>query len=72
MLQQAEAAKRAGTNGKRGQEIAAKEPRVGTTDPDARVMKMANGGYDPAFNVRLATDTEGRAILRAGRSWRST
>jgi hypothetical protein len=60
---QAEAAKRAGVNGKRGQQIAEKEPRVSTTDPDARVMKMANGGFNPAFNVRIATDTESRAIL---------
>jgi hypothetical protein len=27
------------------------------------VMKMANGGYSPAANVQLATDTESRAIL---------
>ena len=26
-------------------------------------MKMANGGYNPAANVQLATDTESRAIL---------
>jgi hypothetical protein len=52
---QAGAAKRAGINGKRGQQIAEREPRVSTTDPDARVMpfgsaqgEMANGGYNPA------------------------
>jgi hypothetical protein len=28
-----------------------------------RVMKMANGGFNPAVNVQLATDTESRAIL---------
>jgi transposase len=37
--------------------------RVSTTDPDARVMKMANGGYDPAFNVQFATDAESRIIV---------
>src|SRR5205823_5999956 len=31
--------------------------RVSTTDPEARVMKMADGGYRPAYNVQLATDT---------------
>src|SRR5713226_7846145 len=31
--------------------------RVSTTDPQARVMKMGDGGYRPAFNVQLATDT---------------
>jgi transposase len=32
------------------------EPRVSTTDADARVMKMPDGGYRPAYNVQLATD----------------
>jgi transposase len=42
---------------------AAKKPddkakaRVSTTDPEARVMKMADGGFRPAVNVQLATDT---------------
>ena len=31
--------------------------RVSTTDPDVRVMKMADGGYRPAYNVEFATDT---------------
>lgn len=39
------------------------EARVSTTDPDARVMKMADGGYRPAYNVQLATDVDSRAIL---------
>src|SRR5690606_17996442 len=34
-----------------------------TTDPDARVMKMADGGYRPAYNVQLATDVDSRAIV---------
>jgi transposase len=37
--------------------------RVSTTDPDARTMKMANGGYDPAFNVQFATDADSRVIV---------
>ena len=32
------------------------EPRVSATDPDARVMKMPDGGYRPAYNAQLATD----------------
>jgi transposase len=32
------------------------EPRVSTTDPEARVMKMADGGFRPAFNAQLAVD----------------
>jgi transposase len=39
------------------------EARVSTTDPDARVMKMADGGYRPAYNVQLATDVDSRAIV---------
>lgn len=37
--------------------------RVSTTDPDARKMKMANGGYDPAYNVQFATDADSRVIV---------
>jgi transposase len=59
---QAEAAQRAG-QGKCGDQIRARQPRVSTTDAATRVMKMANGGYSPAANVQLATDTESRAIL---------
>jgi transposase len=40
-----------------------KEPRVSTTDAEATVMKMANGGFNPAVNVQFATDTESRAIV---------
>ncbi len=36
--------------------------RVSTTDAEARVMKMADGGYRPAYNVQLATDTETQII----------
>lgn len=39
------------------------EARVSTTDPDARVMKMADGGYRPAYNVQFATDVDSRAIV---------
>jgi transposase len=59
---QAEAARRAG-QGKRGQQIRERQPRVSTTDAAARVMKMPNGGFNPAVNVQLATDTESRAIM---------
>jgi transposase len=31
------------------------EPRASTTDPDARIMKMPDGGFRPAYNVELAT-----------------
>jgi hypothetical protein len=59
---QAEAARRAG-HGKRGEQIRARQPRVSTSDAEARVMKMPNGGFNPAVNVQLATDTVSCAIL---------
>jgi transposase len=59
---QADRAERAG-QGEYGQKIREKELRVSTTDPEARVMKMANGGYHPAFNVQLASDPQSRAIV---------
>ena len=59
---QAEAEKRAG-QGKSGQKVRARQPRVSTTDPEARRMKMPNGGFNPAVNVQLATDTASRAIV---------
>lgn len=37
--------------------------RVSTTDPEARVMHMADGGFRPAFNVQTATDTESRLVV---------
>jgi len=59
---QEEAAQKAGS-GKHGQKIRDKEPRVSTSDAEARVMKMPNGGFNPACNVQLASDTESRAIV---------
>jgi transposase len=59
---QQERAKRAGKR-HYGNKIRTRELRVSTSDPDARVMKMSNGGYNPAFNVQLASDPESRAIL---------
>jgi len=59
---QAEAAQKAG-QGKHGQTIQDKELRVSSSDAEARRMKMPNGGFNPACNVQLATDTESRAIV---------
>lgn len=38
------------------------EARVSTTDPEARVMKMGDGGFRPAWNVQLGSDTRSRII----------
>lgn len=40
-----------------------KPPRVSTTDPEARVMKMPNGGYQPAYNGQLAVETGSGVIV---------
>lgn len=37
--------------------------RVSTTDPESRVMKMGNGGYNPAYNIQLATDVKTQVIV---------
>jgi transposase len=39
------------------------EPRASTTDEDARNMKMADGGYRPAYNVQLKTDEKSGLIV---------
>ena len=37
--------------------------RASTTDPDARNMKMGDGGFRPAYNVQMATDADSGIIL---------
>jgi transposase len=39
--------------------------RASTTDPEARFMKMGDGGMRPAVNVQFATDTDSRIITGA-------
>jgi transposase len=40
-----------------------KEARVSTTDPQATVMKMADGGYRPAYNIEYGTACRGQVIV---------
>jgi transposase len=47
------------------------DARASTTDADARVMKMGDGGFRPAYNVQLATTCDsqvivGMAVVNAG------
>jgi transposase len=37
--------------------------RCSTTDPEARQMKMGDGGFRPAYNVQFATDGDARVIV---------
>jgi len=39
------------------------EARVSTTDPEARVMKMPDGGFRPAYNLEIATDADSQVIV---------
>src|SRR6266702_2245615 len=47
---------------KRGNGKKPKEPRASTTDQEARVMKMADGGFRPAYNVQV-TSAAGEQIV---------
>jgi transposase len=40
-----------------------KPARASTSDPQARVMKMGDGGYRPAYNVQLATTAADTHII---------
>jgi transposase len=40
-----------------------KEPRASLTDPEARVIKMADGGFRPAYNLQVAMDTASGAVV---------
>jgi transposase len=48
-----------GGNGKKP-----KEPRASTTDPQARIMKMADAGFRPAYNVQVLSPA-GETIVAA-------
>ncbi len=41
----------------------ATEARASTTDPEARTMKFADGGYRPGYNVQFSTDTASGIIV---------
>jgi hypothetical protein len=47
-----------GGNGKK-----MKEPRASTTDADARVMKMADAGFRPAYNVQVTSAAGGLMVV---------
>jgi len=51
------------TRGKAAEKDKKKEPRASTTDPQARVMKMADGGFRPAWNVQVISAAGGQIVL---------
>lgn len=48
---------------KKGKSSKPREARASTTDPQARVMHMADNGFRPAANIQFATDTETRLVV---------
>lgn len=40
-----------------------KSPRASTTDPEARIMKMADGGFRPAYNCQVASAAGGDIVV---------
>lgn len=55
--------------GLRQNQASGKEPqdvRVSHSDPEARVMKMPEGGFAPAYNAQLSTDAANSIIVGAG------
>lgn len=53
-LEQEREARRKGTG---------EQARCSKTDPDARKMKMADGGFRPGYNVQLASDGQSQMII---------
>jgi transposase len=49
-----------------------KEPRVSTTDATARVIKMADGGFRPAYNCQITTAKGTLVIVGVGVSTNSS
>lgn len=43
-----------------------KQLRVSSTDPQARVMLGAKGGYAPSYNVQISTDATAKIIVGVG------
>ena len=37
--------------------------RASTTDPEARVMEMPDGGFRPAYNIQFATEVESQVVV---------
>lgn len=58
---EAQRERRAKTNRKETKR--ATEPRASTTDPQARVMKMADGGFRPAYNGQIVSALETGVVV---------
>src|SRR5258707_14640250 len=43
-----------------------KEPRASSTDAEARNMKMADGGFRPAYNCQISAVGDGQVVVAVG------
>ncbi|HWH72339.1 MAG TPA: IS1182 family transposase, partial [Candidatus Sulfotelmatobacter sp.] len=48
------------------------EVRVSTTEPEARIMKQADGGFAPSYNAQLSTEASHKIIVGVGLSQNSS
>jgi transposase len=62
-LQEAEQLAQRRQEVERSKGVPAKPERASTTDPQARTMKMGDGGFRPAYNAQFATTTVGGVIV---------
>ena len=58
---EAERARREKTN--KAEVSRQKEPRASTTDAQARTMKLADGGFRPAYNMQIVSAPRGQVIV---------
>src|SRR5438270_725454 len=58
---EAERARREKTN--KAEVSRQKEPRASTTDAEARSMKLADGGFRPAYNMQITSAPQGQVIV---------
>jgi Transposase DDE domain len=61
---EAERARREKTN--KAEVSRQKEPRASTTDAEARTMKLADGGFRPAYNMQIVSAPTGQVIVAVG------
>lgn len=52
--------------GKKKEPKQPKQPRASTTDAEVKVMRMADGGWRPAYNVQLTGDLDTGVIVSVG------
>jgi transposase len=65
-LEHLQAARAGSVEKEQGKKKKKREPRISTTDPEARVMMQAKGAYGPSYNVQISTDAQAKIIVGVG------